>query len=235
MIGVFEWCFNNYKESIMTNQLIIANTPIPVDADNRINLNALHRASGLGEHKRPSKWLATKSTKELIEELENQSPYSGFGSAATDTGISVSPINSFKGGINQGTFAHQLLAISYAGWISPAFQLQVNQVFLHSKTQVSQPEPLLSDSDMVINKDKYIGLLEQTLELLQTEQQKQQQQARQKAKRRPSTPLSDEEVNNIHQLAANGLSQKQIAQRLNRSSATVSYILRSDSLQGDTL
>ena len=207
----------------MTNQLIIANTPIPVDADNRINLNALHRASGLGESKEPNKWLKLKSTKELVIELE-----------ATE-GSCGRTINSIKGGNAPGTFAHQLLAISYAGWISPAFQLQVNQVFLHSKTEAPQPEPLLSDTDMVINKDKYIGLLEQTLELLQTEQQKQQQQVRQKAKRRPSTPLSDEEINNIHQLAANGLTQTQIAQRLNRSSAMVSYILRSDSLQGDTL
>ena len=31
----------------MTNQLIISNTLIPVDHYNRVNLNALHKASGL--------------------------------------------------------------------------------------------------------------------------------------------------------------------------------------------
>ncbi|UBX30516.1 KilA-N domain-containing protein [Arsenophonus apicola] len=39
-----------------------------------------------------------------------------------------------KGGINPGTFAHELLAIEYAGWISPKFRLMVNQTFLDYKT-----------------------------------------------------------------------------------------------------
>ncbi len=49
----------------------------------------------------------------MIAELEAQQ---------TDTGISVSLLNVLKGGKMQGTFAHELLAISYAGWIGPAFQ-----------------------------------------------------------------------------------------------------------------
>jgi len=200
----------------MTNQLIIASTPIPVDSDDRINLNALHRASGLGESKEPNKWLKLKSTQSLVSELE--ATEESFGRV----------INSIKGGNAPGTFAHQLLAISYAGWISPAFQLQVNQVFLHSKSQMVAAEPQLAQSDMVINKDKYIHLLEQTLELLQIEERK----AQQKPKRKPSTPLSDEEVNCIHKLSANGLSQSDIAKTLNRSNATVSFVLRSNNLQG---
>ena len=61
----------------------------------------------------------------MIAELEAQQ---------TDTGISVSLLNVLKGVKMQGTFAHELLAISYAGWISPAFQLKVNQVFLDYRT-----------------------------------------------------------------------------------------------------
>ncbi|MGT3291634.1 KilA-N domain-containing protein, partial [Yersinia enterocolitica] len=45
-------------------------------------------------------------------------------------------------GVNQGTFAHELLAIEYAGWISPAFRLQVNQTFLDSTKPVSCNPPL---------------------------------------------------------------------------------------------
>ncbi|WP_268747295.1 MULTISPECIES: hypothetical protein [Pseudoalteromonas] len=41
----------------MTNQLIISNTLIPVDHYNRVNLNALHKASGLDDHKKPSQWV----------------------------------------------------------------------------------------------------------------------------------------------------------------------------------
>lgn len=114
------------------NMPVIAGVEITTDEAGRFNLNALHRASGTGDHKRPSKWLATEQAKALIEELQkNLSPNQGFGQNLLDTDISVSVI---KGGVSPGTFAHELLAISYAGWISPAFQLQVNQVFLDYRT-----------------------------------------------------------------------------------------------------
>ena len=44
-----------------------------------------------------------------------------------------------KEGRAGGTFAHELLAISYAGWISAAFQLQVNQTFLDYRQGKLQP------------------------------------------------------------------------------------------------
>lgn len=97
---------------------VIAGVQISTDDQGRFNLNLLHKASGLGKHKAPNKWLENKSAQELIQELEFQTPDSG----------SALKVN--NGGSNPGTFAHELLAISYAGWISPSFQLQVNQVFL---------------------------------------------------------------------------------------------------------
>lgn len=118
----------------MTNQLIISNTLIPVDHYNRVNLNALHKASGLGSHKAPNKWLRLTSTNELINEID-QTP-------DLASGLKIN-----NGGKTPGTFAHELLAISYAGWISPKFQLEVNRVFLHSKR--NEPElatlPTLSE------------------------------------------------------------------------------------------
>lgn len=99
---------------------VIAGVEITTDEQGRFNLNALHQASG-GEKKRgPSYWLALDSTSELIAEVAK----------TTNTEI---PVFS-KRGLNGGTFAHELLAISYAGWISPAFQLQVNQAFLDYRT-----------------------------------------------------------------------------------------------------
>ncbi|WP_193050146.1 KilA-N domain-containing protein [Pseudoalteromonas undina] len=120
----------------MTNQLIISNTLIPVDHYNRVNLNALHKASGKENSKRPSIWLTTKSACELVNELSK------------DSCLGQNVINKQRGGNGGGgTFAHELLAISYAGWISPKFQLEVNRVFLHSKR--NEPElatlPTLSE------------------------------------------------------------------------------------------
>ncbi|WP_220432322.1 KilA-N domain-containing protein [Falsirhodobacter xinxiangensis] len=98
---------------------VIAGVEITTDAQGRFNLNALHKASGLDDHKRPSKWLATQQAQELIAELKGQSPNSGFG-----------VLNVVKGGHAPGTFAAEELAVSYAGWISPSFQLEVNRTFI---------------------------------------------------------------------------------------------------------
>ena len=80
---------------------VIAGVEITTDEEGRFNLNALHKASGEGDHKRPSKWLATEQTKALISELERQSPNSGLGQEV---------IKTVKGGISPGTFAHRCTA-----------------------------------------------------------------------------------------------------------------------------
>ncbi|EFL91983.1 hypothetical protein REG_0945 [Candidatus Regiella insecticola LSR1] len=48
------------------NLPIVAGIIVTTDAIDRFNLNAIHKASGEGEHKRPSKWLATAQSQELI-------------------------------------------------------------------------------------------------------------------------------------------------------------------------
>ncbi|AWK13933.1 MULTISPECIES: KilA-N domain-containing protein [Candidatus Fukatsuia] len=87
----------------------------------------MHKASSEGEHKRPSKWLATAQARELMTELESsllknsQSPNSGFAHKV---------INVKHGGKNPGTYAHEILAVEYAGWIRPDFRIMVNQTFI---------------------------------------------------------------------------------------------------------
>ncbi|MFQ1985221.1 KilA-N domain-containing protein [Aeromonas sp. 602658] len=98
---------------------VIAGVEITTDEAGRFNLNALHQASNLGAEKAPSKWLRNKQAQELVAEVEKQTGQ-----------ICIVSIE----GRNGGTFAHELLAISYAGWISPAFQIQVNQAFLDYRT-----------------------------------------------------------------------------------------------------
>ncbi|GCU87097.1 KilA-N domain-containing protein [Escherichia coli] len=113
------------------NLPVIAGVEIPTDVAGRFNLNALHKASGEGKHKSPGEWLRLKQTAGLIAELEanllknNQDGNSRLGHKA---------IISVHGGSTPGTFAHELLAVEYAGWISPAFRLQVNQTFIDYRT-----------------------------------------------------------------------------------------------------
>ena len=98
---------------------VIAGVEITTDAEGRFNLNALHKASGLGANKAPAQWLRTQTAKSLIAELEKET-------------VQICIVS--DEGRNGGTFAHELLAIEYAGWISPVFRLQVNQTFLDFRT-----------------------------------------------------------------------------------------------------
>ncbi|MGJ8513146.1 hypothetical protein R84981_002761 [Carnimonas sp. R-84981] len=107
---------------------VIAGHEIAIDEHGRFNLNAIHKASGSENRKRPSMWLQNKQAKELVSELNSNSPNSGF--KEYESRNSCFDVISTRRGGNGGTFAHELLAVSYAGWISPKFQLQVNQVFL---------------------------------------------------------------------------------------------------------
>lgn len=112
---------------------VIAGVIITTDSQGRYNLNALHKASGGKDAKRPKAWLATKSTQELVEELRQNSA------------LGQDLITVTRGGIEQGTFAHELLAVSYAGWISPKYQLMVNQVFLDYRNNL---KPIQNESDV---------------------------------------------------------------------------------------
>lgn len=96
----------------------IGGVEITSDGEGRYNLNALHRASMLGDEKAPPKWLRNKQATELVIELEKETGRICL--------VSVE-------GRNGGTFADELLAVSYAGWISPSFQLKVNRAFLDVK------------------------------------------------------------------------------------------------------
>lgn len=116
-------------ELMKNNNVVIADIEITRDSEGRYNLNALHRASGSDKKNGPSYWLSLKATQDLIGELEKET-----------TEITVVSTE----GRNGGTFAHELLAVSYAGWISPAFQLKVNQAFLDSRKpkQIAIPQTL---------------------------------------------------------------------------------------------
>lgn len=113
---------------------VIAGVEINTDTASRFNLNALHKASGGEKKDGPAYWLALDSTKSLINELDKQT-----------TEITVVK----KEGRNGGTYAHELLAVEYAGWISPSYRLKVNQTFLDYKTGKLKPvfDPMAALND----------------------------------------------------------------------------------------
>lgn len=116
----------------MKNKLpVVVGVEIPLDEHGRYNLNTLHKASGEGENKEPNRWLRTKHAQELIAELDRklletlQTPNLAAGQKSLDVVV---------GGSNPGTYANELIAVSYAGWLRVDFQLDVNQAFIDFKS-----------------------------------------------------------------------------------------------------
>jgi hypothetical protein len=84
------------------------------DQDGYVNLTQMAKANNV----RVNNWLQLESSKAYIQALE------------ADTGITASELLIInKGGIpsEQGTWAHPLVAIAFAQWISPAFHVWCNK------------------------------------------------------------------------------------------------------------
>ena len=82
---------------------MVAGVEVTTDDQGRFNLNALHKASGEGKHKKPSKWLDTQQAQDLVVALKSQS--------------GSTPINVIRGGHSPGTFASKPLAVAYSMWL----------------------------------------------------------------------------------------------------------------------
>lgn len=166
--------------NITKNELaapVIAGVEITTDAEGRFNLNALHRASGGEKKNGPTYWAALDSTRKLVTELEKQT-----------TEITVVK----KEGRNGGTFVHELLAIEYAGWISPAFRLQVNQTFLDYRTgKLAQPAEQRVSQQLILSQQRQIELLE---ELLARERENSQLRIKLEEKSNHHQPLTNQEL-----------------------------------------
>lgn len=122
----------------------IAGVEINTDDEGRFNLNALHKASKLGSPKAPAKWVRNKQAVALVAELEKET---GQICLVSDEGR------------NGGTFAHELLAVSYAGWISPTFQLKVNQAFLDMKSGLHSRQ--MTPAEMFLHSAQNMVAIEQ--------------------------------------------------------------------------
>ncbi len=83
------------------------------------------------ESQRPGSFLQAESVKAFVQEL-------------TDA-TKIASVVSVKGGTNQGTYAVELVAIRYAAWIDPAFEVQVYQTFQavqHAKAEAINADAL---------------------------------------------------------------------------------------------
>jgi prophage antirepressor-like protein len=100
------------------NSLTVIDTSIRL-YDGLYCLNDLHNASGGEKVKAPNEWLRNLQTKELVQEIKDQTGNSRF-----------APIKTIRGGKGgSGTYACRELVYAYAMWISAKFHLAVIRAF----------------------------------------------------------------------------------------------------------
>lgn len=104
------------KEIIMSN-LIVADTSIAINKDGLYSLNDMHKAALIAghatEHHKPANFIRNEGVMAYI--------------AAVESEAHICALKVIKGG-KSGTWAAELVAMKYAGWISPAYEVQVYQV-----------------------------------------------------------------------------------------------------------
>lgn len=104
----------------MTYPTVIVNgVSVRVDSEGRYNLNDLHAAAVLKgeatEAQRPSKFMRSSQIGRFVESLTK---------AQKRASVKV-----IKGGIESGIWGLELVAIRYAAWLNPEFEIRVYETF----------------------------------------------------------------------------------------------------------
>ncbi len=92
---------------------------VRVDEEGRYNLNDLHAAAvaegNATESQRPGEFLKTKQVQRFVQALSDAKK--------------VASVLTIKGGQLQGSWGLELIAIRYAAWLNPLFEIKVYETF----------------------------------------------------------------------------------------------------------
>lgn len=98
---------------------------VRVDNEGRYSLNDLHAAAVANgeatESQRPSVFLRSAQIKRFVKALKSK--------ALKSASEQNQPLRVIKGGDQSGAWGVELLAIRYAAWIKPEFEIEVYEVF----------------------------------------------------------------------------------------------------------
>lgn len=104
--------------------IVIENMPVRNTEFGTYNLNDLHKAAVAAKKaklwQKPSKFLKADGIKGYVDEVTKE-----LKSTLEQNQI----LRTIHGGSERGTWAHELIALRYAAWLSPAFELKVYQTF----------------------------------------------------------------------------------------------------------
>ena len=103
--------------------LILRGKKIRVDDEGFVSLNDIHKASGFSTNRRPIDWHRLPTTGPLIiathERIVGKSHQSKF---------RTSDVYRAKSGAAGGTWAHPILAASYAGYLKPELEVEAAEL-----------------------------------------------------------------------------------------------------------
>lgn len=114
---------------------------VRIDSEGRYNLNDLHAAAVADgkatESQRPGAFLKSRQVKRFVQALSD---------ATKSASVKV-----IKGGLNQGTWALELVVIRYAAWLKPEFEILVYNTFKDATRKGLDVMSKLNKLDHVIN------------------------------------------------------------------------------------
>jgi len=127
--------------------LSIVGVNVRQDSEGRFSLNDLHKAAvakgKANQSQRPANFLKSEPVKAFIAELDSDA-------------TQIASVESVKGGKNQGTYASELVAIRYAGWIDPSFEITVYRTFQAvAKGEIEQAKAIATRQTL---KDEYLPM-----------------------------------------------------------------------------
>jgi hypothetical protein len=123
--------------------------------DGMYSLNDLHKAAGGQNKHRPSLFIRTEQTQDLIQEIEQGTDMCFGINQDRDLGLAKKSVH---GGANRGTYVCKELVYAYAMWISPKFNLQVIRAFDQAQ-QEQHSEPVQQTLPAPIQDDEKLKLI----------------------------------------------------------------------------
>ncbi|EEI0869482.1 KilA-N domain-containing protein [Salmonella enterica] len=114
---------------------------VRVDEEGRYNLNDLHAAAvaegNATESQRPGEFLKTKQIRAFVRALTDAKK--------------IASVKTIKGGPHQGSWGLELVAIRYAAWLNPLFEIKVYETFQMLVRRGFDAMSRLNKIDHVIN------------------------------------------------------------------------------------
>ncbi|HBE9079101.1 KilA-N domain-containing protein [Serratia fonticola] len=127
--------------------VIVNGVSVRVDDEGRYSLNDLHAAAVLKaeatESQKPSKFIRSASVKRFIKALIGKGQI-----CPLDDNQALKVI---RGGGEPGVWASELLAIRYAAWIKPEFEIRVYETFREAVISGLGAMNRLNRLDLIIN------------------------------------------------------------------------------------